>query len=399
MRVLMFSWEYPPVVEGGLARHVGGLAEQLAAQGVEVHVISRGPEATAHEERAGVIVHRVAQPQFPRDVDAFLRWVSGMNREMSALADALAEELDVDLVHSHDWLVADAARATARRLDRPWVVTVHATEHGRHQGWVQKHPQSAIHRAERTMARQADHLITCSRYMRGHVADVFGVSRQRITALRNGIDLTAMEAPADVASARADLAEPDELLVLLVGRLVYEKGFHLALDALAPLVRDRGPARPALRFAVVGTGTAEDELRRQARRLGLQRAGTFLGWVGDDRLRELYAAADACVVPSIYEPFGIVALEAMAAGCPCVVADTGGLREIVPAGEEVGLRVPPDDAPALQRALARLLGDIALRERLAADARAHVTAFDWPRVAEATRDVYARVLAQVPARA
>jgi glycogen(starch) synthase len=399
MRVLMFSWEYPPVVEGGLARHVEGLAEQLVAQGVEVHVISRGPSATAHEERDGVLVHRVAQAPFPRDVDAFLRWVAGMNREMSALADGLATELDIDLVHSHDWLVADAARATARRLERPWAVTVHATEHGRHQGWVQKHPQSAIHRAERRMAREADHLITCSRYMRGHVADVFGVSRRRITALRNGIDLQTMDPPTNVASARAGLAAPDELLVVLVGRLVYEKGFHLALDALAPLVRERGPARPPVRFAVVGTGTAEEELRRQARRLGLERAGTFLGWVDDERLRELYAAADACVVPSIYEPFGIVALEAMASGCPCIVADTGGLREIVPAGEQVGLRVPPDDAEALRRALARLLGDASLRARLAADAHEYVTAFDWPRVAQATRDVYARVLAQVPARA
>ena len=398
MRVLMFSWEYPPVVEGGLGRHVGGLAEQLVAQGAEVHVISRGPSPTAHEERAGVVIHRVAQPPFPRDVDAFLRWVSGMNHEMSALGEALAVELDVDLVHSHDWLVADAARTTARRLDRPWVVTVHATEHGRHQGWVRKHPQAAIHGAERAMAREADHLITCSRYMRGHVADVFGVDRRRITALRNGIDLTAMEPPADRGGARSGLAEPDELLVLLVGRLVYEKGFHLALDAIAPLVHERGPAG-AVRFAVVGTGTAEHELRRQARRLGLDRAGTFLGWVGDERLRELYAAADVCVVPSIYEPFGIVALEAMAAGCPCVVADTGGLREIVGSAERVGLRVPPDDAPALRRALARLLGDRALRARLAADASEYVTAFDWARVAQATRDVYARVLAHVPARA
>ena len=89
----------------------------------------------------------------------------------------------------------------------------------------------------------------------------------------------------------------------------------------------------------------------------------------------------------------------MAAGCPCIVADTGGLREIVPAGDHVGLRVTPRDAEALRRALARLLGDGALRARLAADARAYVTAFDWPRVAEATHQVYSRVLAQVPARA
>jgi glycogen(starch) synthase len=406
MRVLMFSWEYPPIVEGGLGRHVRGLAEQLVARGIELHVISRGPEATAYEERAGVIVHRVAQPPLPRDVDAFLRWVTSMNREMSALAGGLAAELDVDVVHSHDWLVAEAARACARGLERPWVVTVHATEHGRHQGWVQTHPQSAIHRAERAMVRQADRIITCSRYMQDHVADVFGVPRRRITALRNGIDLGAADgaAPPDPAArravrVRAEPAAAGVLLVLLVGRLVYEKGFHVALDALAPLVRAPGPARPPVRFAVVGTGTAEPDLRRQARSLGLERAGAFLGWVGDERLRELYRAGDVCVVPSLYEPFGIVALEAMAGDCPCIVADTGGLREIVPAGERVGLRVPPGDPGALRHALSRLIGDPRLRARLAADARQHVEAFEWPRVAEATRGVYARVLAQVPARA
>lgn len=401
MRVLMLSWEYPPVVEGGLARHVAGLAEQLHAQGAEVHVLTRGPEETADEERAGVLVHRVAQPAFPRDVDAFLCWVRAMNREMSWLARRLTSEWEFDLVHSHDWLVADAARTSARRLERPWVVTVHATEHGRHRGWVRTHPQSAIHRAERRMARGADHLITCSRYMRERVSQVFDVAPAQITALRNGIDLRQLGdgTHTPVRSVRAGLAGPDELLVLLVGRLVHEKGFHLALEALAPLARSRRRGRPRVRFAVVGTGTAEQELHDRARRLGLGRAGAFLGWVADDRLADLYRAADVCVVPSLYEPFGIVALEAMATGCPCIVADTGGLREIVPPGDGVGLRVAPDDVPALRSALSRVLGDATLRARLATAGREHAARFDWPRVAEATRAVYGRVLAQVPARA
>jgi glycogen(starch) synthase len=401
MRVLMLSWEYPPVVEGGLARHVAGLAEQLVAQGTEVHVLTRGPEETADEQRGGVNVHRVAQPAFPEDIDAFLRWVRAMNREMSALADRLTTGLEFDLVHSHDWLVADAARRSARRLERPWVVTVHATEHGRHRGWVQAHPQSVIHRAERRMTRGADHLITCSQYMGAHVSEVFGVAPAQITALRNGIDLRQLDGGTRAAprSARAALAGPDELLVLLVGRLVHEKGFHLALAALAPLVHGHRRKRPRVRFAVAGTGTAEQELHDQARRLELSRAGTFLGWVADDRLPDLYRAADVCVVPSLYEPFGIVALEAMATGCPCIVAESGGLREIVPPGEVVGLRVAPDDVSALRGALSRILGDAQLRARLASAGREHAAGFDWPRVAEATREVYGRVLAQVPAPA
>ena len=391
MRVLTFSWEYPPVIEGGLARHVRKLSEQLVDQGVEVHVVTRGGGALAPvEERHGVTVHRVSEPPFPReDIRAFVRWVAAMNRDLGRLGEQLRQALDFDVVHSHDWLVAKAASRVARAAGRPWVVTIHATEFGRHQGWVQTYPQSHIHAAERTMAREADHVITCSRYMRSHVATVFDVSRRRITAMQNGIDVHDLEPVADDLEAlRARYAAPDEQLVLLVGRLVYEKGFHLALDALAPVITARGNVR----FVVAGTGTAEQELRAQAKALGLSRIGRFLGWVGDDMLHSLYRISDLCIVPSIYEPFGIVALEAMASGCLCVVADTGGLREVIPGDGTVGLRFPSRDTAALQEIVERVLSDDALRAQMVAEAREHVLRFDWAQVAHETRRVYARTI-------
>ena len=168
MRILTLSWEYPPIVEGGLARHVRKLSEQLVRDGHEVHVVTRGGgRLEADEERHGVIVHRVREPEFPRDdLDAFIAWVDRMNADM--LACALELGGGFDLVHSHDWLVAAAARALARRRRVPWLVTVHATEYGRHQGWVDKHPQSHIHAVEKRMVRGADRVITCSSFMRSH---------------------------------------------------------------------------------------------------------------------------------------------------------------------------------------------------------------------------------------
>src|SRR5436309_15906711 len=140
MRVLLVSWEYPPVIEGGLARHVRKLSEHLVGEGVEVHVLSRsGGHLPAEEVRHGVVVHRVREPDFPRDIDAFVRWVEAMNQDMLELGRELCERLEFDLVHSHDWLVAGAAERLARAAQAPWVVTVHATEYGRHQGWVQAH--------------------------------------------------------------------------------------------------------------------------------------------------------------------------------------------------------------------------------------------------------------------
>ncbi len=397
MRTLTFSWEYPPVIEGGLARHVRKLSENLVGEGVEVHVLTRGSEhLPAREERHGVIVHRVRQPPFPRDIKAFIRWVGSMNEHMAQVGAELDDELRFDLVHSHDWLVAEAAERVARRAPRPWIATVHATEYGRHQGWVDKYPQSHIHAAERHMVRRADHVITCSRYMRSHVSDVFGIRPAKVTAMQNGIDPRDLEPVADDLNAlRAQYAEPDERLVLLVGRLVYEKGFHLALDALAPVIKRLGNVR----FVVAGTGTAEAELRRQAWRLGLHRKGVFLGWVGDDMLHSLYRIADMSIVPSIYEPFGIVALEAMASGCLCVVADTGGLREVVPDDGTVGLRFPSRDSAALQEIVERVLTDDAERAQLVAEAREHVLRFDWAEVARQTLGVYRRERRAAAARA
>ncbi|MFZ0042051.1 MAG: glycosyltransferase family 4 protein [Solirubrobacteraceae bacterium] len=396
MRVLMFSWEYPPVIEGGLARHVRKLSENLVGQGVEVHVVTRGGGHLERTEvRHDVFVHRLDEPPFPTDVKAFVRWVRAMNDDMGELGEELCGQLGFDLVHSHDWLVAGAAARVARHLGVPWLTTVHATEYGRHQGWVQNYPQSYIHAAERDMVRQADHVITCSRYMRSHVAEVFGVSPRRITAMQNGIDPADLEPVAeDLLGLRARYAEPSERLVLLVGRLVYEKGFHLALDALAPVIKELGDVR----FVVAGTGTAEAELRRQAWRLGLHRKGVFLGWVGDDMLHSLYRIADLCIVPSIYEPFGIVALEAMASGCLCVVADTGGLREVVPGDGTVGLRFPSRDSAALQETLERVLTDATLRAQLVAEARDHVLHFDWAEVARQTRRVYSGLVMRESAR-
>jgi glycogen(starch) synthase len=329
-----------------------------------------------------VIVHRIPEPEIPDDLNEFVAWVREMNDDMAAAGRDLLTEADFDLVHGHDWLVGPAATALADAAGTKLLVTVHATEHGRHQGWVDKPPQSTIHGLERRFARRADRVIVCSHYMREHVADVFGVTEERLSVIPNGIDPTELEPVADLPALRARFAAPDEKLVLLVGRLVYEKGFQLALDALPGVIRRVG----GVRFLVAGSGPHEQELRKQAQRLKLDEHGTFMGWIGDDVLHSLYAIADLCVVPSLYEPFGLVALEAMASGCPCIVADTGGLREVVP--RDVGLRFRSRSARSLGRMVERLLTDDALRDRLVTEASEHVLRFDWGDVARQTLELY-----------
>ena len=390
-RILIVSWEYPPLIEGGLARHVRKLSEALVELGVEVHVLTRGGEqATVEEEMAGVKIHRIVEPERPTDLAEFVTWIERMNADMLAAGVELGDRYEFDLVHGHDWLVAGACDHLARRYRSPLVTTIHATEFGRHQGWVDKHPQSHIHGVEKWIANRSDRVIACSLFMREQISEIFSVEPERVTVIPNGIDPVDLprEDPAELDRLRAAFAAPDQNLVLLIGRLVYEKGFQLALEAMPKVIEQV----PNTRFLVAGSGTHEAELHKQAEDLGLMDHGTFLGWIGDDVLHSLYRISDLTVVPSIYEPFGLVALEAMASECPCIAADTGGLREVVPL-EGAGLRFRASDPEHLAEAAIQVLSDEDLSRRMVEEGLAHIRLFDWDDVARQTLELYAGVAA------
>ena len=292
-----------------------------------------------------------------------------------------------DVVHSHDWLVAAAARRLARRWKVPWLVTVHATEFGRHQGWVKKYPQSHIHGVERRMVRDADGVIACSAYMREHVAGAFGIEPARVRVIPNGIDPTDLQPMADLPRLRAQFARPDEKLVLMVGRLVYEKGFHLALEAMAKLVERPG----GVRFLVAGTGTAEGELKAQAEELGLAGHGTFIGWTGDDVLHSLYRIAEASSA-SCRRSTSRSARRAGGDGLGLpgtIVADTGGLREVVPGDRRVGLRFRARDSCVAHADGGAAAGPTTRSATGSSRRRASTCgAFDWANMARQTAMVY-----------
>jgi len=396
VRVLMLSWEYPPVLVGGLGRHVHALAEAMAGTGHEVTVLSRHPDGVdvpADERIGGVRVVRVPEdPSLLSFTDDLLAWTMALNHALTRAGLAVCAEAQPEVVHAHDWLVAHAATTLEQHLRVPLVATMHATEAGRHQGWLPGPVNRAIHSVEWWLAGEARRVVTCSASMRWEVTRLFDVPPGKVDVLPNGVDPARWQVgPARVAAARRRWGG-DGPLVAYGGRLVHEKGVQDLLAAV-PSLRRR---HPGLRLVVAGTGPAEPELRARARELRLGRAVTFTGFVPDADLAALVAAADCAVVPSRYEPFGMVALEAAAAGTPVAVSDVGGLAEIVGHGR-TGLRFTPGDPAALAEAVHTLLADPALGRRLVRAARAVLAAeYAWPRVAERTVRTYARAAAQQP---
>lgn len=387
MRILLLTWEYPPHVVGGLGRHVGALARSLADEGHEVHVVTRDlPDAPAIQDSIEDGVHIIRIPEAPPVIgfDQLVAWVLAFNNRIQAVAGRLLRERDFDVVHAHDWLVAYAAAGLKETWDVPVVATVHATEYGRHQGWLPGPMNKLIHQIEWWLTYEARRVIVCSAYMRDQLEEVFALPPDKLDVVPNGVDVRDFAVdPEEAASMRASLTGPRTRMILFAGRLEYEKGVQTLLAALSQVRERVGPTR----LFVAGVGTYSEELKREVRRLKLQRHVRFTGFLADRELRLHFGAADVAVVPSIYEPFGLVAVEAMACGTPVVVGDTGGLREIVADGS--GLSFTPQEPDELADALAQVLTDPDLAEDLVR--RGHTRArdrYDWGAVARRTVQVY-----------
>ncbi|GAA1984777.1 glycosyltransferase family 4 protein [Catenulispora subtropica] len=393
MRVLMLSWEYPPVVVGGLGRHVHALARNLARAGHQVTVATRhAPGAPLEEVVEGVRVVRAPEdpPAIPFDTPHLLAWTMAFNHTLTRAALSAAEGGEFDLVHAHDWLVTHTAVTMKDHLRVPLVATVHATEAGRHQGWLPGDLNRAIHSVECWLGSEAERVLVCSRYMGREVDALLGVPEAKTAIIPNGVDMPRWRPdPAEVAASRSRYADSGPLIGF-AGRLVYEKGVQHLLHAVPELRR----RHPGLRVVIAGDGPQRGELEATAGQLGLHREVSFTGFVPAPGLSSTMASTDAMVVPSIYEPFGLVALEAAAAGAPLAVSETGGLAEIVEPGV-TGLRFRARDTEALAESVSSLISDRASAQSMATAAHAMVRdRYGWSSVADATAGVYAAVTAE-----
>ena len=294
----MFSWEYPPRVIGGLARHVAELSMALQAENTQVDVITIDEEGTAAEAEIihGVRVWRIRPYHLvPRDfISGILQYNLAMLEKTLAL---VRQGEDYDLIHAHDWLAAYAARAVKHALKKPLVATIHATEYGRNRG-LHTEEQRYISDVEWWLTYEAWQVICCSHYMRAELQRIFHLPEDKIAVIPNGVDPQQLLTAPLTAAERAQYAAADEKIVFFIGRLVQEKGVHILLEAVPHVLA----AIPKTKFVIAGRGPAWDALHRQARKMGIEQHLYFTGYIDDATRNKLYKAAAAAVFPSLTNP-------------------------------------------------------------------------------------------------
>ncbi len=396
MRILHLASEYPPQAVHGLGRFVHDLAVAQAAAGDEVHVVAnslsgRDSEGTRH----GVHVHRVAfppPPRAPQDVTTVTQFnVQVMERAAPLIADGRP-----DVINLHDWLTVPGGIPLAEVYGLPIVFTVHDTAHGKHFGRLESLDRYMAD-LETWGAQAADRVICCSRTVERELVDTYLVERDRIRIVPCGVDARTFEVtatPAHRAAFRTVVAEPEAPIVLFLGRLDPEKGLEVLINAV-PLVCARVPAA---RFVIVGRGLLDASLREYVQQRGLGDNVCFTGYVAGAPLALLLGVADVMVVPSTYEPFGIVALEGMIHRVPLVVSNSTGLAEIVTDGVD-GRMFATNVAHDLAERVVELLNDPPARRRLGeAGYRTATERYAWPQLAALTRTVYEEAISAPPPR-
>jgi glycogen(starch) synthase len=376
MRVLILTWEFPPRSVGGVGAHVDGLSQALAAAGNDVLLLTLAhPGAPADCTTGGVRVLRARAdlPWLPDD-DLVAR-VASANHHLVQLSTRLGEWRP-DVVHANDWQVAWAGDTLAALYGAKLVATFHSTERGRHGGRVPPGMPSTIHAVESWLAHRAGEVLANSRFMVREVIDGFELPAERTHLIPNGIDPTWW--------STGETPGRRDPLVFTWGRVQYEKGFQVLARAMR-LLRARVPG---IRCVIGGRGSYLPELQSQIDIEGVNDLVELPGFLSDDRLRDLVHRAGCVVIPSLYEPFGIVALEALAGCAPLVVARTGGLAELID-GSEAGLMFEPGNAAELATCIETVLTDADRADEMRKHgAELLAERYSWQAIAGATAAVY-----------
>ncbi|WP_413380175.1 1,4-alpha-glucan branching protein domain-containing protein [Alkalihalobacillus sp. 1P02AB] len=374
-KILMLSWEFPPMMVGGLSRHVFDLSRALTKDGHEVHVLTSYVEGyPTYENNLGIHVYRVKGLQ-PK-AESFFDWVGSLNMAMVQCLEKITRTVQFDIVHAHDWLVSVAAKAIKTTYNIPLLVTIHATEHGRNHG-IHNDLQFEINQKEWELTYEADQIIVCSSYMKEELKSIFSLPEEKMAIIPNGVDIEQVTVHHD---QDFKIDDDNRFTIFSVGRVVKEKGFETIIYA-AENMREKGVD---FKFVVAGKGPMLEQYRQLVYEKGLDHYVLFLGFISDEDRNSWLRRSDVVLFPSLYEPFGIVALEGMAAGKATIVSDTGGLADIIDHGKN-GLKMIPGHVESLVDQVLYLFNHPIAREQLAEQGLVDVKSkYDWNQIAQQT---------------
>ena len=403
LRIAVLSMHTSPLaplggaVSGGMNVYVRELSRRMADRGYAVDVFTRrerpdGPDIV--ETEGGVrVVHIAAGPPVPVDKEALTGSIETF--AMGVAAFAREHGMRYDLLHSHYWLSALAGDVLRGVWDAPHVVMFHTLGEAKNRARpTEREPLERI-AGERLVARRADRIVVATSHERELLTRRYGALSDRITVVPCGVDLDLFR-PVNKEDARRQLGlADDERIILFVGRIEPLKGIDILISAAAQLHEEADFFQAVIVGGDARAETRVRELKSLATTLGVEHHVSFVGAVDHERLPLYYNAADVCVVPSFYESFGLVAVEAMACGTPVVASRVGGLVTTVRDGE-TGYLVPWRCPEPFAERLDLLLRNDELRASLGGAAREAVQRFRWSNVADAVADIYAELLDRPP---
>jgi glycogen(starch) synthase len=366
MRVAMIGWEYPPFTVGGLGTHCYGLTRSLSNKGVKVDFYMPQTKHGATSDNCNLVIKEVGETTvFPYDrpesneiAGQFFEAVSRYNTLVVTKVKGT-----YNVIHCHDWLTIQASIALKDLLGVPLVLTVHSTEYDR-SGWL--HPNQWFIDIEREGMEKADKIIAVSQFTKRTIIEKYGINPDKITVIYNAV---------------YPISEGEkQKLVLFLGRLTIQKGADVFLRAAKKV----SEFEPGVRFVVAGAGDLLPDLINQAVELGISNRVIFTDRLTDKEMKHMYGIASVYVMPSVSEPFGITALEAISAGTPTIASKTAGVCETF----HNCLKVDFWDSDEIANKIIALLRYESLSNALTENGRQEIELFTWDNVAEKTLDIY-----------
>lgn len=388
MKILMLTWEYPPRVVGGIARVVYDISRTLLKDGHDVTVVTyREGDTPYFEDDKGVKVYRV--DNYMINPNNFIDWIMQLNFNMVAkVNEIMKEQGEFDVIHAHDWLVAYAAKTLKNSYNIPIVSTIHATEAGRNSG-IHDETQRYINDTEWMLTYESAEVIVNSNYMKNELQRLFGLPYEKINVIPNGVNLNLFNGIERDYNFRRKYAMDNEKVILFMGRLVYEKGIQHLISAMPKILEGYHDAK----LVICGKGGMQDELQEQVNAMGIGNKVYFAGYMKGKDVQKMYKAADIAVFPSTYEPFGIVALEAMLSENPIIVQILE-VKEIVEHRVN-GMKAYCGNPNSIADSILELLYDHKLCADITRKAKNKVrNEYNWSKIAQDTHFTYQKAICQ-----